>query len=68
MRNFKNLIVIAAALAFIVAVPLSGCGKKDEPNPPRKDSAYPKAYPKGAPRSDAVPNHLQFAFKVNRDQ
>jgi len=64
MKNLKNLIVVAAALTFIVAAPLSGCGKKGHPNPPRKD----KVYPKGALRSDAAPNHLQFSFKVNSDQ
>jgi hypothetical protein len=68
MKNFKKQIVVAAALTFIVAAPLSGCGKKDDPKPPSKDSIYPKAYPKGAPRSDAAPNDLQFAFKVNRAQ
>jgi hypothetical protein len=68
MKNFKNLIVVAAALTFIVAAPLSGCGKKGHPNPPRKNKVYPTVYPKGALRFDAAPNHLQFSFKVNRDQ
>jgi hypothetical protein len=55
MNHLRNRLLIVVALAVFAAAPLSGCGKKNAPKPPSKDSTYPKAYPNGAPRSDAAP-------------
>ncbi len=72
MSRLRNRLLIAVALAVFAVAPLSGCGKKGDPKPPRKDTSFPKAYPSGAPRSNAAPNKLskshQLAFRTERSQ
>ncbi|MBT5110222.1 MAG: hypothetical protein HOM25_16210 [Rhodospirillaceae bacterium] len=72
MSRLRNRLFIIATMAVLATAPLAGCGKKNEPKPPSKDSSFPKAYPSGAPRSDAAPNGTlsmhQLAFLKGRNQ
>ncbi len=42
MSQFLTLILAA----MLLAAPLTACGKKGDPKPPDKNSAYPQQYPK----------------------
>ncbi len=37
--------VAIALLAALVVLPLAGCGKKGDPEPPDGDSQFPRTYP-----------------------
>jgi predicted small lipoprotein YifL len=42
MKAIRLLIALAA---IVLAISLSACGKRGDPEPPNKESTYPRTYP-----------------------